>query len=68
MKIRVLISFLLVYSLSFSQSSKEFDKKWELAKGYFNDGNIDLALMLFKNLTTENVENEYEKYANANYR
>lgn len=64
MKLRILILFSLFSSLSFSQSSKEFDKKWELAKGHFEDENFDLALMLFKNLSTENIENQYEEYAN----
>lgn len=64
MKFRILISFLLIYSFTFSQSTKEFDRKWELAKGHYSDKSYDMALMLFISLTSENSENPYVEYAN----
>lgn len=47
-----------------SQSVKDYEKKWELAKAHYADKNYDLAVILFQNLTPENVLNPYVEYAN----
>ena len=62
----LLISYFIFHlsSFSFAQNTKEFDRKWELAKGHYSDGNYDMALMLFKSLTAEISSNPYTEYAN----
>ena len=64
MRLRLIIVLVFITSFSFSQNSKEFSKKWELAKGHYEDENYDIALMIFKSLSSENSENQYVEYAN----
>ena len=63
-KLLLTTSLFLFSSMIVGQSAKEFDKKWELAKGHFNDQNYDMAVMVFKSLTVENDENKYTQFAN----